>query len=119
MHTIALACALALYHKILYFRLKPQPNTFIFNPTTHKPAQILDAPTPYGFDHAILAYGFGYTPSINNYKLVKAINTPLVAVFSLKTCSTWKLVESFHYEKPTKVWEGPLPCGTHLNSALH
>ena len=39
--------------------------------------------------------GFGYAPSIDDYKLVKAINAPL-----------W-------------VWEGLLPCGTHLNGALH
>ena len=83
MHTIALARALALYHKILYFGLKPQPNTFIFNPATHEFARMPDASTPYGFDHAILAYGFDYTPSIDDYKLVKAANTPLVAVFSL------------------------------------
>ena len=102
MHTIALACALVLYHKILYFGLKPQPNTFVFNPATQEPARIPDAPTPYGFDHDIFAYGFGYAPSINNYKLLKAVNTPLVVVFSLKT-SAWKLVKGFHYEKPTEV----------------
>ena len=118
MHTIALARALALYHKILYFGLKPQPNTFVFNPATHESARIPDASTPYGFDHAILAYGFGYAPSIDDYKLVKAVNAPLVVVFSLKT-SAWKLVEGFHSEKPTEVLEGPLPCGTHLNGALH
>ncbi|KAF3952979.1 hypothetical protein CMV_021527 [Castanea mollissima] len=96
-----------------------QPNTFfVFNPATHESAQIPDAPTPYGFDHAILAHGFGYAPSIDDYKLVKAVNAPLVAVFSLKT-STWKLVEGFHYKKLSKVWEGLLPCGTHLNGALH
>ncbi|KAL4619413.1 hypothetical protein ACB092_06G077700 [Castanea dentata] len=99
--------------------LKPQPNTFfVFNPATHESARIPDAPTPYGFDHAILAHGFGYAPSIDDYKLVKAVNAPLVAVFSLKT-SAWKLVEGFHYKKPTELWEGPLPCGTHLNGALH
>ena len=99
--------------------LRSQPNTFfVFNPATHESARIPDAPTPDGFDHAILAYGFGYAPSIDDYKLVKAVNAPLVAVFSLKT-STWKLVEGFHYEKPTEVWEGSLPCGTHLNGALH
>ena len=99
--------------------LKLQPDTFfVFNPATHESAQIPDAPTPYGFDQAILAYGFGYAPSIDDYKLVKAVNAPLVAVFSLKT-GAWKLVEGFHYEKPTEVWEGPLPCGTHLNGALH
>ncbi|KAK7855653.1 f-box/kelch-repeat protein [Quercus suber] len=92
MHTIALARVLALYHKILYFGLKPQPNTFISNSATHESTRIPNAPTPYGFDHAILAYGFGYAPSIDDYKLVKA---------------------------PTEVWEGPLPCGTHLNGALH
>ena len=118
MHTIALARALALYHKILYFGLKPQPNTFVFNPATHESARIPDAPTPYRFDHAILAYGFDYAPFIDNYKLVKAVNTPLVAVFLLKT-SMWKLVEGFHYKKLTKVWEGPLSCGTHLHGALH
>ena len=57
MHTIALACALALYHKILYFGLKPQHNNFVFNPATQESARIPDAPTPYGFDHAIFAYG--------------------------------------------------------------
>nr|POE83850.1 f-box/kelch-repeat protein [Quercus suber] len=118
LHTIALARVLALYHKILYFGLKPQPNTFISNPATHESARIPDAQTPYGFDHAILAYGFDYAPSIGDYKLVKAVNAPLVVVFSLKT-SAWKLVEGFHYKKPTEVWKGPLPCGTHLNGALH
>ncbi|KAM3696627.1 hypothetical protein ACJW30_06G054900 [Castanea mollissima] len=99
--------------------LKPQPNTFfVFNPATHESARIPDAPTPFGFDHAILAHGFGYAPSIDDYKLVKAVNAPLVAVFSLRT-SAWKLVEGFHYKKPTELWEGPLPCGTNLNGALH
>ena len=84
---------------ILYFALKPQPNTFfVFNPATHESTWILDALTPYRFDHTILAYGFHYAPSINDYKLVKAVNAPLVAVFSLKT-SAWKLVEVFHNEK--------------------
>ena len=41
-----------------------------------------------------------------------------MAVFSLKT-NVWKLVEGFHYEKPTKVCEGPFPCGTHLNGSLY
>ncbi|KAK7848032.1 F-box/kelch-repeat protein At3g06240 [Quercus suber] len=100
--------------------LNLQPDTFfVFNPATHESARIPDAPTPYEFDHNILAYGFGYAPSIDDYKLVKAVNAPLVAVFSLKTVA-WKLVEGFHYEKPTtEVWEGPLPYGTHLNGALH
>ena len=44
----------------------------------------------------------GYAPSINDYKLFKAINAPLVVMFSLKT-SAWKLVEGFHYEKLTEV----------------
>ena len=83
MHTIALALALALYHKILYFGLKPQPNTFIFNTATHESARMPDALTPYRFDHTILAYGFGYAPFIDDYKLVKAVNTPLVVVFLL------------------------------------
>ena len=66
-------------------------------------SQIPNALTPYGFDHAILGYGFGYAPSIDNYKLVKAMNAPPVVVFSLKT-NAWKLVEGFHYEESTEVW---------------
>ncbi|KAK4547228.1 hypothetical protein RGQ29_032842 [Quercus rubra] len=64
------------------FENDSQPDAyFVSNPATHETTQIPDALTPYGFDHAILGYGFGYAPSIDDYKLVKAVNAPPVAVF--------------------------------------
>ena len=57
-------------------------NFFLLNPTTHEYAWTPDAPA----SNPILAYGFGYASSINDFKLVFLIkHEPLVAMFSMRT----------------------------------
>ena len=54
-------------------------------------------PAKSSSNNSILAYGFGYASSIDDYKLVVLIkHKPLVAVFSVRT-GLWKMDEGFQF----------------------
>ena len=92
----------------------PPQNFFLLNPATDEYALIPNAPAR----NPLVAYGFGYAESIDDYKLVVMIeHGPVVAVFSVRT-GYWKMVEGFpfRYTEPA-VYEGRF--GTHLKGVLH
>ncbi|KAM7467012.1 hypothetical protein LguiB_014574 [Lonicera macranthoides] len=78
---------------------------FIYNPTTGESKEVPQVQTPD-------IYGFGYSPSIDDYKFVKVAHGQMVQVYSLKT-DTWKRVEDFPYNAP---YYEP---GTPLNGSIH
>ncbi|KAK7818953.1 f-box/kelch-repeat protein [Quercus suber] len=108
-----------------------QPDIFfIFNPTTHQSTRVPYAKMGFGGPSAAIGYGFGYAPSIDDYKLVKAAPSPDIGVFSLRD-GDWHLRSGFLYqdpENPTRPGhfyrnpikgEDPLPPATSLNGSLH
>ncbi|GMY31644.1 F-box/kelch-repeat protein At3g06240-like [Fagus crenata] len=96
----------------------PQPDTFFaFNPATHESVQISAPPTRLLDPSNVHSYGFGYVPSIDDYKLVKAAQGKPIAVFSLRT-GAWKLGERFNYVRHADYFLSIVP-GTLVNDALH
>ncbi|PSS35879.1 F-box/kelch-repeat protein [Actinidia chinensis var. chinensis] len=91
---------------LLYF-----PDCFIlWNPTIKDSRELPTSPTSSDGDLSLK--GFGYVPSMDDYKVVRAIQTR-VEVFSLKDDS-WRRIEDLH---TSIVIEEEV--GTFLNGSLH
>ncbi|KAI4334810.1 hypothetical protein L6164_013518 [Bauhinia variegata] len=98
--------------------IMPKPKRFfVFNPTTGESREIpflsVAPPSDTNVNQSNL-FGFGYAPSVDDYKFVRVSYGCITNVFSLRT-NLWKTVqEKFDYDL-----SGSLSLGTYLHGSVH